>query len=384
MSEKPLKVLICLLYYVPHRTGLTVYVQRIAEALAARGHQVTVLTARYSSLLPRDEIKGVRVIRLMSFLKISRGMVMPAYPWAFYMLAKMHDVVSVHTPLAETALIAGLSKAADRPVVITHHGDLILPNGITNRVIRGTMFAMYKVLARQARRIIAYSHDYADNSYYLQPFRDKVSVVYPPVWMPPPDPERVKHLRETWQNGGGGPLIGYAGRFVEEKRPDVLIRALDTICETYPSARIVFAGEYNIAYEDTWNVHYELTRRYRDRLIFLDLHSSTQFMADYYAALDVLALSSDTECLGLVQAESMLCGTPVVGTDTPGAREIIRVTGMGKLVPRDDPEALGRALVEVIGNREQYVKPRAAIEQAYDFDETIRRYERIFRDAVEQ
>ncbi len=382
MPDKPLNILFCLLYYVPHRTGLTIYVQRIAEELARRGHRVTVLSARYSNLLPRDEIAGVRVVRLMAPVKISRGMVMPAYPWAFYALARMHDVVSVHTPMMETALIAALAKLADRPVVVTHHGDLILPDGPVNRFIQGSMFMFYKTLARQAKRIVAYSHDYADHSYYLQPFRDKVSIIYPPVEMPRPDPENVARLRQLW-NPDGGPIIGYAGRFVEEKRPDVLLRALDIVCKAYPNARAVFAGEYNIRYEDTWERLYDLTRRYRDRLIFLDLRDDMQFMADYYAACDVLALPSDTECLALVQIEAMLCGTPVVGMDIPGAREAVRVTGMGKHVPQGDHVAFGHALVDVIANPAQYVKPREAIEQAYNFDETVDRYVRVFREAIE-
>src|SRR5690349_22492726 len=53
-QDKKLKILISLLYYVPHRTGLTIHVQRVAEELARRGHEVTVLTARYKQSLPRD------------------------------------------------------------------------------------------------------------------------------------------------------------------------------------------------------------------------------------------------------------------------------------------------------------------------------------------
>ncbi|GAB4447479.1 MAG: glycosyltransferase family 4 protein [Anaerolineae bacterium] len=381
MPGDRLRIAICLLYYVPHRTGLTIYVQRVAEALAQRGHEVTVLTARYSNLLPRDEIAGVRVIRLLAPLKVSRGMVMPAYPWAFYALARQSDVISVHTPMLETALIAAEAKLAGKPVVVTHHGDLILPDGLVNRFIKTTMFELYKPLARYASRVVAYSHDYADHSYYAKPFRDKVSVIYPPVQMPAPNPERAARLRAIWGQNGG-PIIGYAGRFVEEKRPDVLIRALATINQTYPDARIVFAGEYAIKYEDTWEMHYELTRQYSDQLVFLGLHDEMQFMADFYAACDVLVLPSDTECLGLVQVEAMLCGTPVVNTDIPGAREAVRVTGMGCTVPPGDPEALGRAVVDVVANREKYVKPRAEIEQAYNFQETIDRYERVFREAA--
>ena len=189
-----------------------------------------------------------------------------------------------------------------------------------------------------AARLIAYSQDYAAHSYYLQPFRDKVSVIYPPTEVPEPQPARVAELRARWQKDGG-PVIGYAGRFVEEKRPDLLIRALEVINQTCPNARVVFAGEYDIRYEDTWERNQALIQRYGDQLIFLGQLTSMQAMANFFAACDVLAMPSDTECFALVQVESMLCGTPVVMTDTPGGRVPVTETGMGRIVPRGDAPA---------------------------------------------
>ncbi|MBI5670427.1 MAG: glycosyltransferase family 4 protein [Chloroflexi bacterium] len=381
-AGRKLRILVCLLYYVPHRTGLTIHVQRVAEELARRGHEVTVLTARYKMSLPRDDemYNGVRVVRLWAPpIPISRGMIMPAYPWAAYALMKMHDVVSIHTPMLETALIAVLARLAGRKVVITHHGDLILPKGLANSIIKNTMFAMYRFMAQQAARIIAYSQDYAENSYYLRPFLHKVTPVYPPIHMPPPDPDRAVQLRQQWQKDGG-PVIGFSGRFVEEKRPDLLIRALEVINQTYPNARVVFVGEYDIPYEDTWERHQALVNQYRDQLVFVGLVDDMQYMADFYAACDVLALTSDTECFALVQVEAMLSGTPVVMTDTPGGRVPVQATGMGRLAPAGDWRSIGAALVEVIRNRAQYVKPRAEIERIFSFQETVDSYERILRE----
>jgi len=387
MSDaRPLKILIALLYYVPHRTGLTLHVQRLAEGLAARGHQVTVLTARYHKDLPRDEqvINGVRVIRLWAPIRISRGMVMPAYLWAAYRLVKRHDVVNIHTPMLETAVFAVLCRLLGKPLVITHHGDLILPAGLVNRFIQTVMFWLYKMTGRVAYRIVSYSHDYADQSYYVRPFHDKTSIIYPPVDIPTPNPSRTEELRATWRANGdtGSPLIGYAGRFVEEKRPDLLIRALPTVHQTHPTAKIVFAGEYLIKYESFYERNQSLIERYRQHLIFLGLLTSAQEMADFYAACDVLVLPSDTECLGLVQNEAMLCGTPVVVTDTPGAREAVRVTGMGLIVPPRDPVALGEGIARVLERRAEYVKPHAEIAAAYSLEETLNRNERLFREAA--
>lgn len=388
MADRSLKILMALQYYVPHRTGLTLHVQRVAEALTARGHQVTVLTARYDQALPRDEqvINGVRVIRLWAPIRVSRGMVMPAYPWALLRLIRMHDVVSIHTPIFETPLFAIYTKLFHKGLVITHHGDLILPRNPLNRLIQWLIFQLYKVAARSAHRIIAYSQDYADHSYYIEPFRETTSVVYPPIVTEMADSARVEELRAEWLDGlnGSARLIGYAGRFVEEKRPDVLIRALPVIHQRFPGSRIVFMGQYDIKYEDFYERNLPLIEKYRNHLIFLGLLTDAREVSNFYAATDVLALPSDTECFALVQVEAMRCGTPVVATDIPGAREPVRVTGMGELAPRGNPQAMGEAIVRVLANRDGYVKPFAQIDRAFSLEETIDRYERHLRSAAEE
>ncbi len=236
-------------------------------------------------------------------------------------------------------------------------------------------------MAKRAHRLIAYSHDYAENSYYLKPFMDKVSVIYPPIQVPPPNLEHSKELRAKWSTQGG-PVIGFSGRFVQEKRPDLLIKALDVINTKYPNARIVFAGQYDIPYEHTWQEQQALVKHYKDQLIFLGLLTDDQDMADFYAAIDVLVLPSDTECFALVQVEAMLCGTPVVMTDTPGGRVPVTETGMGQIVPRGDSKAIGQAVLDILADPAKYRKPHELILRTFNFDETINRYERQFQRAA--
>ena len=281
--------------------------------------------------------------------------------------------------MLETALAATVSKLTGTRLVITHHGDLILPGGLVNRFIQGTMFWMYKIAARRASKIIAYSQDYADHSYYLQPFMDKVVVNYPPVRMPPPNPQRVAELRAEWSREGG-PIIGFAHRFVEEKRPDLAIQALEIVNQTYPNARLVFAGDYQIAYENTWERQQELVNRYKNQLHFLGLLTSPQDVADFYAACDVLLLTSDSECFALAQVEAMLGGTPVVATNIPGGRVPVTVTGMGKLAAMGDWRSIGEAVVEVLSHPNDYRKPRQEIEEIFSFKDTVDRYEQLFTE----
>jgi hypothetical protein len=49
MNQTPsdkLKILFYLLYYLPHRTGVPIYIERLSQALVGRGHEVTILTAQ--------------------------------------------------------------------------------------------------------------------------------------------------------------------------------------------------------------------------------------------------------------------------------------------------------------------------------------------------
>jgi glycosyltransferase involved in cell wall biosynthesis len=376
-----LKILICLLYYRPHRTGLTLYVQQLAERLAARGHRVTVLCARHSPETPLGDSweNGVRVVRLWPLpFAISRGMVLPGYPRALFRLLREHDVVSVHTPLMETALLSLAARLAGRRIVVTHHGDLVLPAGALNRLITAILYGSYRFLASAAPALVCHTFDYARHSTYLAPYLDKVVVIPPFIDVPQPDLERVRSLRRAW-SPDGGPILGFAGRFVEEKRPDLLIRSLEVINRDFPRARIVFAGQHQIPYESYWPRHQPLVDRFKDQLVFLGVVPTPQDMADFYAACDVLALPSDTECFALVQVEAMLCGTPVVMTDTPGGRVPVQLTGMGKLVPRDDWRALGEGIVEVLRNRDRFVRPAGEIARHFSVEETVTRYEQLFR-----
>lgn len=379
-NERKLRILIFIHYYFPHRTGLTIHVQQIAEELVQRGHEVTVITARYSGDLPQDEDmhNGVRVIRLWAAFKFSRGMITPAFPWAAYLAMQEADIVSVHTPTPEVGLVGLLAKFTRINVVATHHGDLVLPDGFINRIIQGSMFLMYKYMAQNAAQLIGYSQDYADYSYYLQPFIEKTIVNYPPVTMPEPNMVRVAELRCEWQNGDA-PIIGYSGRFVLEKRPELAILALETINKKYPNVRLVFAGEYEIAYEDTWQNQQHVVQKYEEQLIFLGLLEDRQELANFYAACDVVVLPSDTECMALVQVEAMLCGTPMVMTDIAGGRVPVQVTGMGKLAKQGDANSIGQAVLDILDEPHKFHKSREYIESIFSFEKTVNRYEETFR-----
>jgi glycosyltransferase involved in cell wall biosynthesis len=81
--------------------------------------------------------------------------------------------------------------------------------------------------------------------------------------------------------------------------------------------------------------------------------------------------------MALVQVEAMLCGTPVVASDIPGARVVVRETGFGRLAPPHDPNGLALAIVETLQHRARYRPTRSAVRAVFDTDRTIRQYEEL-------
>jgi glycosyltransferase involved in cell wall biosynthesis len=379
-----LKILVTLTYYYPHWTGLTAYAKRLAEGLAGRGHDITVLTSQFLPELPREEIhNGVRILRLRTLVHMSRGVIMPQFIFEMNRLARENDVLQVHTPMLETNLVTRIGLLHGKPTVITHHGDLVMPNNPKDQFIERVMTALMTQGEREAARITVHSCDYADHSKFLAPFRAKLDCIYPPVEIPEPNAEQVA----KWRADLGltdNKLVGFAGRFVEEKGFDFLLQAIPLVRAQIPNVKFVYAGEINVVYEHFFDRWKHLVEQERESIVTLGLIRDPQQLANFYALNDVFALPSRTDCFPSVQIEAMLSGTPVVAADIPGAREVVRVTGMGKLVKARDPQALANGLVEVLNRREAYRKSRAQIREVFDTERTLDEYEKLFQSLVKK
>jgi glycosyltransferase involved in cell wall biosynthesis len=143
-----MKILIALTYFRPHVSGLTVYADRLARGLARHGHEVTVLTSRYHRSLPaRERCQGVDIVRVPVSLKVSKGVIMPRFPLYAAALTRRSDVVNIHMPQFEAALLAALGRVCGKPVVVTYHCDLRLPAGVLNRVVRWSLRPLNQLTA---------------------------------------------------------------------------------------------------------------------------------------------------------------------------------------------------------------------------------------------
>ena len=326
-----------------------------------------------------ERIEGVRVVRVPPLVRISRGMIAPRFGAAAARLIREHEAVVLNTPMFESAQIALLCRRWNKPLVVVHHGDLKMPAGAGNRIVERITTASMVVAARRAAAITTYNQDYGRHSDFLLPFRGKVQVIPPPVDIPCPDAGAMQLRAQLGLTDKK--IIGFAGRFVEEKGGDVLLRALPQLLAAEPRAHLLFAAESNVVYEQFFERCRPLLDQVAPHVTWLGLLRDRQRLANFYAACDVLALPSRSDCFALVQAEAMLCGTPVVASDIPGAREAVRRTGMGRLVEPNDPAALAAALFEVLAAPDRYRRPAAEIAAHFDVTRTVSAYEALFAQA---
>ncbi len=380
-----MKILVALTYYRPHISGLTIYVERAARALAARGHEVRILTSQYDRRLPLEEIRdGVRIRRVPVWFRISKGVIMPTIGIWATRLARWADVLWLHLPQFDAAGIALRGRLFRKPVVLTYHCDVTLPPGWINRLANIAVHTMDHLAARLADVIVTYTEDYARHSPYLSRYLHKVRVIPPPVEIPAPRPEAVAAFRARW-GLENQVVIGMAARLAAEKGVEYLLEALPHILAVHPNARVLFAGPYqNVLGEEAYARRLApLFERYRDHWTFVGVLEPEE-MAAFFASCDVVVLPSlnATESFGLVQVEAMLCGTPVVASDLPGVRVPTQTTGMGRTVPPRDSQALARAILEVLANRPAYCRPREWVEQHYHTQRTASEYEALFAELL--
>ncbi len=381
-----MKVLLVLTYYHPHVSGLTIYVKRLAAALAQRGHQVTVLTSQYDRALPaEEELDGVRIVRVPMLFRVSKGVIMPRFPLLAWRLIREHDVVSAHLPQFEASLLALLGRLAQRPVVLTYHCDLQLPGGWFNRVVDKVVFVSNYLAGRLAQAAVAYTQDFAKHSHFLSRFLDKVHVIPPPVLMPAPDAAEVEAFRAE-HDLAGRPVVGMAARLATEKGVEVLIEAMPGLLDAFPRLKVLFAGQYkDVLGEEAYyrRLMPLIERLGPDHWEFLGVLTQQQMPA-FYAACDMLVVPSlnSTESFGLVQVEAMLCGTPSIASDLPGVRQPPRMTGMGEVVPIGDSPGLTQAILRILQHPAEYARPRRLIEETFSLERTVTGYETLFETLV--
>ena len=327
--------------YFPVLGGIENHIKVLAEAQAARGHDVSVLVAHPEQRTVVETVNGVRLIEAARWGTVASTPISPAL---FRWTARLDtDITHLHFP-HPPGEVAQLLFGRARRTVITYHSDIVRQRAL--RVVYRPL--LWRVL-KHADRLIATSPSYVDTSPYLSRFRKKCVVV--PLGanldrFDQVDPARIEALRQRFlPPSPGQPTLVFVGRLRYYKGLDDLIRAMPQI----PKARLLVVG--NGPMRSEWE---QLTHdtAVDDRVIFAGEVNDADLPACYKLGdAFVLPANARAEAFGTVIVEAMAAGLPVVCTEVGTGTSWVNQHGVtGFVVPSRDPEALAQAANQLLSD----------------------------------
>lgn len=303
-------------FFHPHAGGVESHVRSLAREFARQGHDVTVVTSRYQSGLPRDErTEGYRVLRTRT---LGVAFNTPFDIGTSGVLRRLDaDVVHLHYPPPLTSYFATRTlQRKNVPVCMTYHCDLYLA-GIFGGLLAGLYQRVFlPPTLRRVGRIVVHTRSYGVTSAML---RGRELAVIPSVvdldWFRP-------GLDTSGLRGDlrleGKRVLAFTGRLVPHKGVDVILQALTELPDDVVLL-VVGAGP-------RLGSLVGLARRLgvSERVRFCASVSDDD-LPRYLALADLFVFPSQSrlEGFGLAVAEAMAVGLPVVIADMPGVREVI-------------------------------------------------------------
>ena len=169
--------------------------------------------------------------------------------------------------------------------------------------------------------------------------------VDPDVFFPAKEAGRGVIRRLGWSDAGA-PVIGFIGRFVEEKGPATLMSALDRI--STPWRAIFLGGGPMLATIESW------ASRHGDKVRVVTAVSH-EHVPEYLNAFDVLCSPSRTtanwrEVFGRMVIEAFACQVAVLSSDCGELPNVVGDAGM--IVSEDDISEWVRSLERILDSRE--------------------------------
>jgi phosphatidyl-myo-inositol alpha-mannosyltransferase len=155
------------------------------------------------------------------------------------------------------------------------------------------------------------------------------------------DAEPLKHLVDPAR-----PLVLFVGRLEPRKGLEVLVRAFLRLRARRPDVRLCVVGEG----PERERCQRMIPPSIRPDVLFVGSVSQDE-LPRYHASADVFASpATGGESFGIVLLEAMAAGLPVVASDIPGYRTVVKEGRQGRLVPPSDAFVLADALDALLAN----------------------------------
>lgn len=364
--------------------GVQQHIRGLAEALLDMGHHVSVIA-------PTDEVPegqaGTRAAEALPPYVVSAGRAIPVpyngsvarLAFGFRAASRVRrwlrdgrfDVLHVHEPTAPSLSLLAC-WAADGPIVATMHTSIS-----RSRVLAAGHPVLQSALEKIGGRIAV--SEAARRTLVEHLGEDAVLI---PNGVATHRFARAEPL-PGWPGDGGS--LGFLGRLDERRKGlQVLLSAFRVLAPSRPGLRLLLAGP-----GEGDEVRRSLPDDLLARVTRLGRVTEDEKVRAYHSVDAFVAPNLGGESFGIVLAEAMAAGAPIVASDIAAFRHVLRDGRAGTLFEAGDPGALAEAAGALLDDpaRRAVLSQRARVAvRAYDWRtvarDVVRVYETVALDAA--
>ena len=351
--------------YLPYLSGVTIATDVLARGLTEAGHRVLLVVPRPAGEPPARTPDEPAVAWLPSYqgpppappgyripLPIPSGALREARDFR-------PDVVHAQSPFISGLMAQRTARAARAPLVFTHHtrfgdyrhylGPLAAPGGaLMSAYLRRFWLGCAAIIAPGSELAAEIAEEIGPRA---RPLVRAIPTGLDLDWIGA-IPEGHPRREAGWKPGVDF-VVASVGRLAREKSVDVLLEAFAKAAESRPELRFLLIGAGPLE---------EMVRGRAERpdlrgRLFVAGQQSRDHALGLLKACELFAFASRTETQGLVLAEALACGVPVVALEGPGVRDTVLDAVDGLVVSRDPesaaPERLASALLDLANDPER-------------------------------
>lgn len=327
--------------YLPIVGGLERSIESFAKEYRKRGHRVVIVAPAFDKS-NETELDVIRVPALKNFYGSKYSVKLPIAGFFLEALGDFKpDIIHAHHPflMGDTAL--RLASAHKIPLIFTHH-SLYEQNVGDSEAAKRFVLELSTGYANCCDYVIAPSESVAE---MIKARGVKTQIMVIPTGL------HLSQYKGTAENfraesniAKDAFVIGYVGRLSPEKNLPFLTRAVAAFLKKEKKAVFLVVG--------SGPSKEELVEHFKEQHLEGQLCLGGEMtgtkLIEAFQALDVFAFSSLSETQGMVLNEAMAAGTPVVGVDASGVRDIVRDKINGRLVPEENEKDFAEALSWVL------------------------------------